>query len=225
MNLCLDMYIQKMRGACALFFFITVSMYGAENNAALSFMQEFQLDFINQEIHRYPDIFLDEWATNSSVQLVIECAELAVQNSSDDTKPIMRQEIMYLFGKIGISIEFTPQDLIIKKIDTDNTITFHPKGEHHVKIKKRKKTLHTTIHVHQDPPKIKGARRTLRRIREKFAQKQKQALEEELERIKTKMSFRNKESSRNLLQRRIDHEPEQEHNPAPTNTLPEFATI
>ena len=167
-------------------------------SATLSPSQEFQLDFLYQEINQFPDLFINDWTTNSSVQLIVESAELAIQNSSDQTKPIMKQRIIELFNQIGISIEFTPQDLILKIDSTAKNMLFraHDK-ERHIRLKKRRHPQQQKPKKAPELQKIKGARRTLRRIKKKLADQEKAAREAELTKIKYNASLKKNPRQRN----------------------------
>lgn len=162
-----------------------------QSTATLSLTQQFQLDFLYQELNEYPDLFVHDWTSNNSVLLILESAEMSVQNSSLTTQPIMRDRITSLFAQIGINITFSSQNLIIR---TDDPTQHHPfwfyhqkKGTKQIKIKKTKKWF-TPSKGYKLPTleKIKGANRTRRRIKEKFAQKERERIENELNAIKEK---------------------------------------
>lgn len=157
----------------------------------LSFTQQFQLDFIAQEIHRYPDLFINEWDSSSSAQLVIDSAELAVQNSPVSTKPIMKQRIIDLFAQINITIQFTHENLIIK-IEPTKALDFDFKNTHHrYKLKKhRPQKITNNSKKLPELQKIKGAGRTLRRIKKKFKDQQEAQRQSELAEIRRKAALK-----------------------------------
>lgn len=168
-----------------------------EMTEILSPMQQFQLDFLYQEINQFPDLFINDWTTSSSVQLIVESAELAIQNSSEQTKPIMKQRVIELFRQIGISIEFTPQDLIMKVDSTQKSIHFrvHDK-KRHIRLKKRHHPQQQKLRKEHELQKIKGARRTLRRVKKKLADQQIAAQEAELAEIRYNAFLKNKDRQR-----------------------------
>jgi|GEM_PF-1341980 len=185
-----------------------------ETSATLSLTQQFQLDFLYQELNQFPDLFVHDWTDNSNVQLILESAELAVQNSSTDTRPIMRERIISLFAQIDITITFSSQNLIIRaddptKHDTNDTHDkFHTAK--HIKLKKPKHQTVTNEDLDKLPTlqRIKGARRTLRRLKAKFADQEREQREEELDKIREKNALK----ARNKPEQRPTQHPEEHIN-------------
>jgi len=212
----------------------------AETSATLSLTQQFQLDFLYQELNQFPDLFVHDWTENSNVQLILESAELAVQDSSVDTQPIMRERIIALFAQIDISIKFSSQNLIIRIDDTVNHDVLNSQNTthktKHIKIKKPRKHYIPNQDLTKLPTleKIKGANRTRRRIKKKFADREREQREEELNRIRQNNLIKSKAAPverpaehinssefwhAQLLNQQHEEHSEEFHDPSPEHSI------
>jgi len=189
-----------------LFLIITISLVpniclskSKNNTSILSPDQQFQLDFIHQEIHEYPELFTHDWTLNSSVELIVETAELAVQKSSARTKKIMQQRIIDLFDQINIKIYFNDENLIFKvnQDAPEHTPEFHFDFKNNRDRKQLKKhrlaQKNDTAMKLPELQKIKGARRTLRRVKQKMAEQKQAEIEQELARVRYDEFLRRKQ--------------------------------
>jgi len=164
----------------------------------LSLLQQFQLDFLYQELNEFPDLFIHDWTNDSNVRLILKSAELAVQKSSPETQPIMQRRIIDLFAQVDIIISFNDQNMIMKTDDfTQKTIERFSHSAKHIKIKTTKHQPVTNQDTQQPAlHKIHGAGRTLRRIKAESAKQDRQQHEDEINQIHEKEAIRQRAKNR-----------------------------
>lgn len=161
---------------------------------ALSTTQQFELDFLYQEINQFSSEFVQNWTDDANIRLILNSAELAVQQSSAATQPIMRQRITQLFADINITITFT-SDNLITRADDPTIISMtpdvsHQPTKHAHKIKKQHAITYDKAQGLPELAKIKGARGTLRRVKQKMADQEEQDQQDALNKVKEQMRIR-----------------------------------
>jgi hypothetical protein len=180
------------------------SFFSKEIAPQLSFDQKFQLDFLEQELEKNNDMLHDDW-DNINAQIILEDAELAVQNCPDATKDILKQRIVALFENIGISIEFTDDNLIIKTDTPDDQTLKKLLSSTTTKKKVKLKKQHAPRTGTDQPAKrrelqkIKGARRTLRRVKQKMADQRAAQEAKDLAEIRRKAAYQEKQRNANKI--------------------------
>ena len=137
-----------------------------KSTTALSLQQQFQLNYLQEQLALYAKQVQEEWTQNEQAAILIEKTELYVQQSSAQTQNTMKTRIIEIFKNFGITIFFT-SDNLIKQVTTQ---PFKPgiKMPHHVKEPESTSKQNSLPELHR----IHGGRRTLRMITEQGRQRQ-----------------------------------------------------
>lgn len=138
--------------------------------STLSEQQDFQLNFLKSQLQQYAPQVKQSWTNNIDVRLMIEDAELAVQQSTFNTQPIMRQSIIDIFQSFDINIYFTANNLIRR---VKNQIPAIKPAIYNIQKEQEDKNEMAHLHIHiphnnpyepPTPPKIKGAQKTFKKL-------------------------------------------------------------
>jgi hypothetical protein len=148
---------------------ITIFLNPLNTNNELSSQQNSQLQFLTDQLRDYANLTKKYWTNNINVRIMIETTELAVQQSLPATQELMRTKIISIFQQFGINIYFTQDNLIRRIKPSKKSKQITPPGT--IEKKEPKHVVH--IHLHEEepyvpptPPKIKGAQKTFRKLKQ-----------------------------------------------------------
>ncbi|MBI2344898.1 hypothetical protein HYV10_02380 [Candidatus Dependentiae bacterium] len=204
-----------------LFFslFITISMIfnqeptDSANKDSLPFSLQLPINIIELELNHYKDQFTHYWQTNPHAQIIIEEAEILVQTAPDKFQDAIKTQIINLFEKYNLFINFTASNTVII---TNNPIKklelLTP--EHRIHTRKHKKHMPTkkSTSIAFKPKRIHGARRTMNRLKKEAREKEKRdraAIKARIEAEKERLLHTQKEKflgQENAIQKDIFHE-------------------
>lgn len=158
---------------------------------SLPFNLQLSLDVIGLELEHYKDQFKEDWALDEHAQVIIEEAEILVQTAPPPLQSELKAQVIALFAKNNLTIEFSNQNTIIPKIEPIQLISLKKNDDtkkRHGKLpKKHKKKSHEAKQIFA-PKKIHGARRTMKRLKKEAEEQRKR----EHEAIKARIIAKNK---------------------------------
>jgi hypothetical protein len=156
----------------------------------IPFEVELSLDFLKNEIEESKDILQNEWDSPRS-QKIIQKAEHLVQDNPEKFKKNITNSIISFFSNIDINIIFNQDDMIIKRdiIDDKNlTIINNEQNNQNIRRleflqeqaqakKKHAQNKKETGYKDLKPKKIRGARRSMKKLQQYHADKEKKEKE------------------------------------------------
>jgi hypothetical protein len=159
------------------------------SNIFIPLETEISLDFLKIQIRKNQIILQDDWNELQS-KIIINKAESIVKTSPKDLREKIKEKIIGYFKDIDITIFFTQDNMIVKEDNyaDSNKLLFEKKLEEENKqrlleeqilAQEKYKKLHpeTTTHTNSKHKKIHGARRTMNKLKRRYAEEQKKKKE------------------------------------------------
>ncbi len=150
---------------------------------------EISLDFLKLQIKKNQIDLQNDWNGLQS-KIIIKKAESIVKASSKDLIEKIKEKIIGYFEEIDITIFFTQDNMIVKDDSSQDSdsLLFEKKNqeedeqkliEEQIIAQEKYKELHpeTTVHKNAKHKKIHGARRTMKRLKKRYANEAKEKKE------------------------------------------------